>query len=91
MGFFRNLFLEKGSPVPDPNAWMLTATKEELKEAYEIERQKWLKDGAHGERTPQMERLNEEINKRIEEELKNKPNRGKRPPREHGWNLYKDD
>ena len=76
MGLFGDLFksgFEK---------WVENASHEELSEAYEDERQQWIKsgyDGGTGERTVKMKRLNEEINKRVAEEWENDPRRNKDP------------
>ncbi len=53
---------------------------EELLEAYEEERQKWIREGYNGgtgEKTAKMNRLNSEISKRMAEEWENDPRRNK--------------
>lgn len=64
------------SAKADPDAWMATASKKELKDAYEADRLEWLKAGG-GDKTERMERLNNEINKRVAEEWENDPRRSK--------------
>ena len=62
--------------------WLENASHEELSEAYEEERQQWIKDGFNGgtgEKTDKMNRLNDEINKRVAEEWENDPRRNKGP------------
>ncbi|SFQ35807.1 hypothetical protein SAMN02910358_01739 [Lachnospiraceae bacterium XBB1006] len=75
MGWFENLFKS------DFEKWVEKAPIKDLENAYEAERQKWIKNGfnGNGERTPKMERLNEEINKRSAEEWENDPKRNKDP------------
>lgn len=76
MGLFGNLFksgFEK---------WAENASQKELSEAYENERQQWIKDGFNGgtgEKTAKMKRLNDEIEKRVAEERANDPKRNKDP------------
>lgn len=55
---------------------------EELSTAYEVERQQWIQDGFNGgtsKKTPKMNRINEEINKRVAEERENNPRRNHDP------------
>lgn len=62
--------------------WVEDASREELSNAYEKERQQWIKDGyceGTGEYTPKMKRLNSELNKRDEEEWKKDPKRNTDP------------
>ena len=62
MGFFGNLFksgFEK---------WVEGASHEELSDAYEAERQDWIKNGFNGgtgEKTPKMKRLDKELVTRV--------------------------
>lgn len=49
--------------------WMEGASHDELSDAYEAERQQWIKDGYNngtGEKTNKMNRISEEISKRVE-------------------------
>ena len=78
MRFLSSLFKDNATRKSDSEKWMETATKEELSAAYEKERKKWLTEGG-GDITPQMERLNEEINKRVAEEWENNPKRSRDP------------
>ncbi|RHV56169.1 hypothetical protein [Roseburia sp. OM04-10AA] len=76
MGFFGNLFKSEFEK------WVEGASHEELSEAYEEERQDWIKNGFNGgtgEKTPKMNRLNKEISKRVAEEWENDPRRNKDP------------
>lgn len=57
--------------------WLKSASDEELDAGYEEKRQEWIKTGfnGNGERSPEMEKINKEINKRSAEKWKNNPNR----------------
>ncbi len=62
--------------------WVNNASHDELSDAYEFERQEWIKNGYNngtGEKTPRMNRLNDEISKRVAEEWENNPNRNRDP------------
>lgn len=62
--------------------WMEGASHDELSDAYEAERQQWIKDGYNngtGEKTNKMNRISEEISKRVEKEWENDPRRNKDP------------
>lgn len=62
--------------------WINNASHDELSEAYEFERQEWIKNGYNngtGEKTQKMNRLNDEINKRVAEEWENNPHRHRDP------------
>lgn len=72
MGFFDGIF-NFGF-----ESWIQSASKEELCDAYESERQAWMKNGA-GEKTAKMNRLNREIGKRLNTEWENDPRRNKAP------------
>ena len=64
MGLFGNLFKSEFEK------WVEGASHEELFEAYEEERQKWIREGYNGgtgEKTAKMNRLNTEISKRVAE------------------------
>ena len=63
------------------NEWMKTAKDQELADAYEQRRLRWLEDGqcGTGERTPEMEMLNREINRRSEEKWEKDSRRNKDP------------
>ena len=76
MGFLSDLFKSSFEK------WVESASHEELSDAYEEERQQWIKDGicgGTGEKTPKMKRLNTEISKRAAEEWENNPNRNRDP------------
>jgi hypothetical protein len=73
MGLFSDLFKSEFEK------WVESASHEELADAYEAERQEWIKSGETGQKTPKMYRLNEEINKRVAEEWENDPNRNRDP------------
>lgn len=76
MGLFGNLFksgFEK---------WAEEASHEELSDAYEAERQDWIKNefnNGTGEKTAKMKRLDAEISKRVAKEWENDPRRNKDP------------
>lgn len=62
--------------------WVESASHKELSDAYEEERQQWIKDGfcdGTGRKTPKMNKLNDEINKRVAQEWENNPKRNKDP------------
>ncbi len=62
--------------------WVSNASHDELSDAYEFERQEWIKNGYNngtGEKTSKMNRLNDEINKRVADEWENNPNRNRDP------------
>ena len=62
--------------------WVENASHEELSTAYEVERQQWIQDGFNGgtgKKTAKMNRINEEINKRVAEEWENNPRRNQDP------------
>lgn len=74
MGFWSDLFKSSFEK------WVENASKEELFDAYEAERQKWIREGycnGTGEKTPKMKRLNEEISKRSAKEWENNPKRNR--------------
>lgn len=76
MGLFGNLFKSEFEK------WVEGDSHEELSEAYEEERQKWIREGYNGgtgEKTAKMNRLNTEISKRVAEEWENEPHRNKDP------------
>ena len=75
MGLLSNIFKDKFGE------WMENASFDELKDAYEERRQKWLKEEARttGEKTPEMKRLDKEISRRAAEMWKNDPRRSKDP------------
>lgn len=58
-----------------------SATHEELSEAYEKERQGWVKNGFNGEgsKTDKMKKLDNAISKKVAEEWENDPRRNKNP------------
>lgn len=74
MDWFGNLF------KTEFEKWVEGASHEELSDAYEAERQDWIKNGFNdgtGEKTPKINRLNIEISKRVAEEWGNDPRRNK--------------
>ena len=87
MGLFGNSF----------DKWIKSATDEELDSGYEKERQKWLKTGCknkHSVLSPEMEKINNEMNKRSAEKRKKEPGynpNGELPKHQHGWYLSEDD
>ena len=73
---------DDSSPESDFEEWVEEASKEELSDAYEEERQQWIKNGycrGTGEHTPKMKRLNREISKRAAEEWEKAPRRNTDP------------
>ena len=72
MGLFKSKF----------DKWLDGASREELADAYEEERQQWIRDGFNGgsgEKSPKMKILNKEISKRVEEEWEKDPSRNREP------------
>lgn len=61
--------------------FLMTASDEELADAYETRRLQWLKDGqgGTGEKTPEMKRLDREMSRRSAEKWKKDPRRSKDP------------
>ena len=72
MGFFSSLFKDA------LDEWMESATDEELEEGYEERRLEWLADGG-GEKTPEMERIGDEITRRAGEKWEKDPRRNTDP------------
>ena len=80
MGLFGNLFKKDGKS--EFEEWVEGASYEELSEVHETERQDWIKNGYNnrtGEKTGKMNRINDEINKRVEKEWENDPRCNKDP------------
>ena len=73
MGFLSNLFKSEF------DEWVEGASKEELSDAYEEERQEWIKNGYNGtgEKNVKMNKLDSEISKRVAEEWANNPRKNK--------------
>lgn len=73
MGFLSNLFKSEF------DKWVEGASKEELSDAYEEERQEWIKNGYNGtgEKNVKMNKLDSEISKRVAEEWENNPRKNK--------------
>ncbi len=67
-----------------------TASDEELATEYETRRLEWLKDGG-GDRTNEMERLNDEMVRRSNEKYEKEHPNAEARHREHGWYLSNDD
>ena len=61
--------------------WLNSATDDELDKGYEIRRRKWAATGfgGNGEKTPEMKKINNEINRRSAEKWKNDPRRNTDP------------
>ena len=61
--------------------WLETASDDELDNKYQEKRQEWMKNGfgGNGEKTPEMEKINEEMNRRTAEKWKNDPRRNTDP------------
>lgn len=70
--------------------WVESASDEELAAGYELLRQNWLKNGG-GDKTPQMERINNEITRRMNEKHRREHPNAEPRYREHGWYLFNDD
>lgn len=62
--------------------WAESASHKELSDAYEEERQQWMKEGfcgGTGRKTPKMNKLNDEISKRVAQERETDPYRNTDP------------
>lgn len=57
--------------------WVKNASDEELDNAYEERRQQWIKSGFCGSdrKTPEMEKINAELSRRVAERWKKDPRR----------------
>lgn len=84
MGLFGNIFKSAFENLLD------TASDEELAYEYEKRRLEWLKDGG-GDRTNEMERLNDEMVRRANEKYEKEHPNAETRHREHGWYLPNDD
>jgi hypothetical protein len=84
MGLFGKLFKSGFEKMLD------TASDEELADEYETRRLEWLKDGG-GDKTHEMERLNDEMVRRSNEKYEKEHPNAETRHREHGWYLPNDD
>ncbi|NHN29654.1 hypothetical protein [Paenibacillus agricola] len=84
MGLFGKLFKSSFENLLD------TASDEELADEYETRRLVLLKDGG-GDRTYEMERLNDEMVRRSNEKYEKEHPNAETRHREHGWYLHNDD
>lgn len=84
MGLFGRFFKNNFENLLD------TASDEELADEYETRRLEWLKDGG-GDRTNEMERLNDEMVRRSNEKYEKEQPNAEARHREHGWYLSNDD
>jgi len=75
MGFLGNLFKNSFEN------WLENASDEDLADGYEERRQDWIKTGfgGNGEKTPEMKRIDAEMNKRTAQKWENDPRRNKDP------------
>lgn len=70
--------------------WLKTASDEELDDGYEERRLEWLKDN-HGDITPEMSKINDEMVRRMNEKYEKEHPNAEARHREHGWYLPNDD
>lgn len=70
--------------------WLNSASDEELSDSYEERRLEWLKDN-HGDITPEMSKINDEMVRRMNEKYKEEHPNAEVRHREHGWYLPNDD
>lgn len=70
--------------------WLKTASDEELEDGYEERRLEWLKN-SHGDRTPEMRRIDDEMVRRMNETYRREHPDAQPRHREHGWYLPNDD
>jgi len=75
MGFLGNLFKSSFEN------WLENASDEDLADGYEERRQDWMKTGfgGNGEKTPEMKRIDAEMNKRTAKKWEKDPRRNKDP------------
>ena len=61
--------------------WLETASDDELSDEYEERRQEWARNGfgGNGEKTPEMKRIDREIDRRSAERRENNPRRNTDP------------
>jgi len=74
----------------DFESWLETASDEELSDGYEEKRLDWVEKG-EGDTTPEMRKINNEMNRRDNEKYEKENPNAKPVPREHGWYLPNDD
>jgi hypothetical protein len=84
MGLFGNLFKSAFEILLD------TASDEDLTDEYEKRRLEWLKDGS-GYKTKEMQEIDEEMARRMNEKYEKEHPNAKARHREHGWHLPNDD
>lgn len=70
--------------------WLKTASDQELDDGYEERRLEWLKNN-HGDITPEMQRINDEMTRRMNEKYEKEHPNAEVRHREHGWYLPNDD
>lgn len=70
--------------------WLETASDEELDDGYEERRLEWMKD-THGDITPEMSKINDEMVRRMNERYEKEHPNAEARHREHGWYLPNDD
>lgn len=84
MGLFGDLFKSAFE------IWLEKSSDDELADGYEERRLEWLNKGA-GDKTSEMERINNEMVKRMNEKYEKENPNAKPRHREHGWYLSNDD
>lgn len=84
MGLFGNLFKSAFE------IWLETASDEQLEMGYEERRLNWLKNGS-GYKTPEMQKIGNEMVRRSNERYEKEYPNAKPRHREHGWYLPNDD
>lgn len=84
MGFFSNIFRSAFEKMLD------TASDEELSDEYETRRLEWLKNGT-GYKTKEMQDIDGEMIRRMNEKYEKEHPNAKARHREHGWYLPNDD
>ena len=75
MGLFSNLFKSAF------DSWLESASDEELADGYEERRQEWAQNGygGDGEKTPEMNKIDDEMNRRTAKQWENDPSRNTDP------------
>lgn len=70
-----------GRKKNDIEKWITSASDQQLADGYEKKRQQWIKDGygGNGEKTSDMKKINDEINKRSAKKWEKDPRRNRDP------------
>ncbi len=86
MGIFNKLFGTSGTENDFSESWLMSASDEELNDEYEKRRL-----DCHGDITDEMDQLNAEMVRRMNEQYENEHPNAEPVYHEHGWYLSSDD